>query len=126
MAYVNPETVLSPKNRVKSIREVVYNGGPGKWSVALLEYGKAGKLCIGFRWNGDEGERGLGHPQSRGKPTWEILPPELGDVVLEKVEQLQGSQHAKLRAGYQEMAADREREAEAEEWSEGLIGDVKN
>jgi len=29
-----------------------------------------------------------------------------------------------LRAGYAAMAADEEREAEAQEWCEGLIGDV--
>lgn len=29
-----------------------------------------------------------------------------------------------LDAGYRAMAADREREAEAENWSEGLIGDA--
>jgi hypothetical protein len=29
-----------------------------------------------------------------------------------------------LRAGYAAMAADEEREAEAEEWSEGLVDDV--
>lgn len=30
----------------------------------------------------------------------------------------------KLEASYREMAADAEREREAEEWSENLIGDV--
>jgi hypothetical protein len=29
-----------------------------------------------------------------------------------------------LKAGYREMAADHEREAEADEWCEGLIGDA--
>lgn len=31
---------------------------------------------------------------------------------------------ASLESGYREMAADREREREADEWCEGLIGDV--
>jgi len=31
-----------------------------------------------------------------------------------------------LEAGYRAMAADEVREAEAEEWSEGLIGDVSD
>ena len=30
-----------------------------------------------------------------------------------------------LEVAYKEMAADREREAEAEEWSEALIGDLE-
>jgi len=33
--------------------------------------------------------------------------------------------YADLEAGYREMAADREREAEAEEWCEGLIEDAR-
>jgi hypothetical protein len=33
-----------------------------------------------------------------------------------------GLKHAELVAAYRDMANDREREAEAEEWSEGLIG----
>lgn len=31
--------------------------------------------------------------------------------------------NSRIRAGYAEMAADREREKEATEWSEGLVGD---
>jgi hypothetical protein len=121
MAYIEPETVVTPKNRVAGV-QVVYNGGPGRWSVALVDFD--GEECVGFRWNGAEGEPGIGNPQSRGKPTWEILPRELAEVVLERVEQLQDSRHAELRAAYREMAADREREVEAEEWCEALIGDA--
>jgi hypothetical protein len=43
--------------------------------------------------------------------------------VREKAEQLSNSQEGGLLAGYREMAADRQREAEAQEWSEGLIND---
>ena len=32
--------------------------------------------------------------------------------------------HAALAKGYRQMARDRERETEAEEWAEALIGDV--
>ncbi|MGH9445559.1 MAG: hypothetical protein ACRD3O_07535 [Terriglobia bacterium] len=123
MAYIDPETVVSPRNRVRSVR-VIYNGGPGGWSVARVDYD--GEECLGFRWNGDEDEPGIGNPQSRGKPTWEILPAELAEVVQERVEKLQDSRYAELRSAYREMAADREREAEAEEWSEALIGDATN
>ncbi|MGH9396261.1 MAG: hypothetical protein ACRD18_05365 [Terriglobia bacterium] len=90
--------------------------------MALVNFD--GEESVGFRWNGSEGESGIGNPQSRGRPTWEILPRELADVVREAVEQLQDSRHVELRSAYREMAADREREVEAEEWSEGLIGDA--
>ncbi len=121
MAYIDPQTVLSPRNRVGSV-QVIYNGGPGSWSVARIDYD--GEERLGFRWNGSKDEPGIGTPQSRGKPTWEILPMDLAEVVQERVEQLQDSRYAELRSAYREMAADREREAEAEEWSEGLIGDA--
>jgi hypothetical protein len=119
--YVDPATVLSPRNRVGSVR-VIYNSGPGGWSVVLVDFD--GEEHVGFRWNGADDEPGIGSPQSRGKPTWEILPRELADVVQERVEQLQDSPYAGLRSAYREMAADRERESEATAWSEGLIGDA--
>jgi hypothetical protein len=123
MAYIDPATVTTPKNRVGSVH-VIFNGGPSRWSVALVDFD--GEPCVGFRWNGSESEPGIGNPQSRGKPTWEILPPELADAVLERIESLQDSQHAELLAAYREMAADRERETEAEEWCEALIGDASD
>ena len=46
-----------------------------------------------------------------------------GTLVREEAEQLSNSQEDGLLAGYREMAADRLREAEAQEWSEGLIND---
>lgn len=120
MAYVKPETVLTPRNRIHSV-QVIYNGGQRSWSLALVDFDEEER--IGFRWNGAEDEPGIGNPQSRGKPTWAILPPELADVVRQRVEHLQDSRHAELLSAYREMAADRERETEAVEWSEGLIGD---
>jgi hypothetical protein len=39
-------------------------------------------------------------------------------------EELSNSQEGGLLAGYREMAADQQGEAEAHEWSEGLIGDA--
>jgi hypothetical protein len=43
--------------------------------------------------------------------------------VLAAAEKLRREEGATLVAGYQMMAADREREAEADEWIEGLVGD---
>ncbi len=121
MSYVNPESVLSPRNRVRSV-DVLYNAGPGRWSVALLDFD--GGECVGIRWNGSEDESGIGNPQSRARPTWFVVPEELAAVVREQVEQLADSQEGGLLAGYREMASDQEHEAEALEWCEGLIGDA--
>jgi hypothetical protein len=126
MAYIDPQTVLSPRNRVGSV-DILYNSGPSPdgatWSVARLVYdGQSDR--IGIRWNGSEQEEGIGNPQSRGKPTWFVVPDELSSVVREMAEQLSNSQEGGLLAGYIEMAADQKREAEAHEWSEGLIADA--
>jgi hypothetical protein len=123
MAYVDPMTVVSPRNRLRSV-DILFNSDPGRggWSVALLDFD--GDECIGIRWNGSEGEPGIGNPQSRARPTWFVVPEELAGVVRERTEQLADSQEGGLLAGYREMANDQEHEAEALEWSEGLIGDA--
>lgn len=123
MSYIDPQTVLSPRNRVGSV-DILYNGGPGEWSVARLEYD--GEERIGIRWNGKEEVAGIGNPQSRGKPTWFVVPEQLSALVREEAEQLSNSQEGGLLAGYREMAADQRREVEAQEWSEGLINDASH
>lgn len=114
MSYINPETVLSPRRAVRSV-DVLYNSGPGGWSVALVDWESQEKVAV--RWNGEEGP-GVGNPQSRAKATWFILPDELASIVREKAEELN---NPRLLDGYRAMASDREREAEAQEWCEGLI-----
>ena len=123
MAYVDPITVVSPRNRLRSV-DVLYDSDPGRggWSVALLDFD--GDECIGIRWNGSQDEPGIGNPQSRARPTWFVVPEELAAVVRERTEQLADSQEGGLLAGYREMANDQEHETEALEWSEGLIGDA--
>lgn len=53
-----------------------------------------------------------------------MVPEEFSALVREGADQLNHSQEECLLDGYREMAADRDREAQAREWSEGLIGDV--
>ena len=120
--YHDPRTVLSPRDRVKSV-EVVYDAGPvdRSWSVARLRWDD--KTAVGIRWNGDS-ESSKGLPQARGNPAWFILPRELGDAVLSAAEAVSRERRAALAEGYRQMAADRERETEAQEWTEGLIGDA--
>lgn len=121
MSYVDPRTVIAPRSRITSV-EVLYDGGKGGWSVARLEFD--GKECLGMRWNGGDEEPGIGNPQSRGRPTWFVVPNEFADIVRDEVEKLGNSRHAELLAAYREMASDRGREAEAREWCEGLSGDA--
>ncbi|HEY1528287.1 MAG TPA: hypothetical protein VGH51_18835 [Candidatus Angelobacter sp.] len=124
MAYIDPKNVLSPRNSVSEVK-VIFNTGPTRnsWSVARLRW--EGEPAIGVRWNGGEDESGSkGNPQSRGNPTWFIVPAELAGKVLEEAERLAQQTNQSLAAAYREMTKDEERESEAEEWCEGLIGNA--
>jgi hypothetical protein len=120
--YHDPKTVLSPKDRVKSV-EVVYDKGPvdQSWSVAQIEWD--GSPAIGIRWNGDSGNS-KGTPQSRGNPAWFIVPSELADVLLNAARERSRAKQNNLAEGYRQMASDRAREIEAGDWTEALIGDI--
>jgi len=124
MSYIDPKTVLSPRGSVGDV-EVVFNTGPtaNSWSIAKLTW--EGEPAVGIRWNGDgEAERGVGSPQARGNPTWFIVPGELAECVLEQAETLAKQTNQNLEAAYREMAADDQRETEAQEWCEGLIANA--
>jgi hypothetical protein len=121
MAYIEPATVLAPRASIRSV-EILYSTGNGGWSVARV--GWEASQRIGIRWNGAEEGPGIGNPQSRGNATWFILPEELENAVVDKVDELNMSKPGGLLEQYQKMASDQDRELEAEEWSEGLIGDA--
>lgn len=121
--YIDPQTVISPKNKVSRVK-VLFDRGPvdHSWSIARLTYD--GNDCIGIRWNGDSKESKKGVPLANAHPVWFILPKEIAGAIEEKVGELNGEREAKLLEGYRQMAADEDQEAEAEEWTEGLIGDA--
>ena len=125
MSYVKPETVDSPKGVVRVV-EVLYDAGPDadrSWSAADLTW--RGNPALGIRWNGEADEpRGVGSPQSRGHATWFIVPEDLEDAVREQVKKLRRKGHDRIAEGYRAMARERDREAEAEAWTEGLIADA--
>jgi hypothetical protein len=121
MSYVEPAAVLSPRSSVRSV-DVIYSTGNGGWSLARI--GWENSQSVGIRWNGSYDEPGIGTPQSRGNPTWFILPDDLHDVILKKVEDLIVTAPGGLLDQYREMANDVQHEKEAAEWSEGLIGDA--
>jgi hypothetical protein len=122
MAYVDPKTVQSPKGRVSGVNVLFDKGpSPSSWSIAKLRWD--GTEAFGIRWNGDVDQPGSGTPQSRGNATWFILPNELVGAVVEAATALDREKADDLLKGYEAMAADEEREAEALEWSEAMIGD---
>ncbi|MGA2278206.1 MAG: hypothetical protein ABSG00_11425 [Terracidiphilus sp.] len=120
--YQDPKAVRSPKDKVKSV-EVIYDAGPveSSWSVARLKWGDS--PAVGIRWNGDSTST-IGLPQARGNPTWFVVPEALESAVLNAAQEWSRAKQNDLAEGYRLMAADREREVEAEEWMEALIGDI--
>lgn len=82
--YIRPETVISPQNMISSDIIVLYDGGEYGWSLGLFCYNKG--YCLGARWNGstapDSTER-FGNPQSRGYPTWFVIPAELAAHLIQ-------------------------------------------
>ena len=120
MAYVKPEEVLSPKDRVKGVLEVIYDPGENQMSVARIVWDKDPAIAV--RWNGSD-ERPLGNPASHGQPTWFVVDDYPADSIeLAARQEAQKAPHG-LAARYREMAQDIDREREATEWVEGLIGD---
>lgn len=78
MDHIDPTTVTSPRARLHDVH-VLHDGGPGSWSVA--EFIWDDRPAVGIRWNGGKGQPRLGNPQSRGLPTWFIVPREMEDQV---------------------------------------------
>lgn len=69
----------SPK-RFWSLIHVLFDGGEGKSSLAIGRWDKEPVLAM--RWNGDK-ESPLGNPQSRGLPTWFIVPEQYWNQILD-------------------------------------------
>lgn len=71
-AYIHPSCVSSPKAHITKVH-VVHDDGPDSWALCSAEWDN--DPVLGFRWNGgpDSGSP-VGNPQSRGVPTWVILP----------------------------------------------------
>ena len=74
-------------------------------------------------WNGNS-EQPLGNPMSRRQPTWFVVGGYAAASVEQAAREAAERSPNSLVAKYREMANDSEREREAEEWSEGLIGDA--
>jgi hypothetical protein len=123
MPYVRPEEVLSPRSLVGGVLEVIHDPGEGHMSVARIVWD--GEEVIATRWNGTT-EQPLGNPVSRGHATWFVVDGYAAAEVEDAARRAAQASPNGLLAQYREMAADEEREREAEEWSEGLIGDANS
>ena len=79
--YIGPEEAKSPKSRWR-LHRVLHDGGAGAWSAAEGQWEHGGRWddVLAVRWNGRAGDE-RGSPQSRGHPTWFIVPGELEAAV---------------------------------------------
>jgi hypothetical protein len=83
--YIDPKTVDSPRAHWKLI-EVLRNGerdghGEDDASLAIGEWDGVRRLAM--RWNGRSKDPGIGNPQSRGLPTWFVLPVWMHQALLD-------------------------------------------
>jgi hypothetical protein len=78
MAYIPATDVLSPKKQW-SLIAVLEDNGPNQASLALGRWDN--KLCLAMRWNGTA-DNPIGNPQSRGLPTWFIVPEGYVEAIL--------------------------------------------
>jgi hypothetical protein len=85
VTYIIPNEVVSPKQSW-TLKRVVYNSGSGGWSAAEGIW--EGSDCLALRWNGSANDTGVGSPQSRGYPTWFIVPDELKGSLYEEISAL--------------------------------------
>lgn len=88
--FVTPDKVVSPRKYWSLIRVLETGNQPdshgervavaiGNWkNWTTSEESKV----LAMRWNGDE-DRPLGTPQSRGLPTWFIVPRRFQDAVID-------------------------------------------
>jgi hypothetical protein len=79
MSYIKPSDVHAPK-RFWSLIHVIFDGGPGSSSLAIGRW--ENNPVLAMRWNGTE-ENPLGNPQSRGLPTWFVVPDQHWKQILE-------------------------------------------
>lgn len=81
--YIKAEEVVSPRRRWSLIRVLETGEQPDSAGqrVAISLGNWEGNPVLGMRWNGSD-ESPIGSPQSRGLPTWFIVPKRLEESVL--------------------------------------------
>jgi len=68
--------IKSPKKNISGPYFIVYKNLQEKWAIVTLAWDKKPRLGIRWFWGSK------GNPNSRGNPTWFILPNELNNSIL--------------------------------------------
>jgi len=102
---VDPERVLSPKSRLRGPIKVIKRdkfkeeGSEEELHYSIAQFVWDSREVTGIRWDGDpDRPDDVGNPQSRGLPTWFVLPKPVAAVLL-KHGRLEGSMPAAQNAG---------------------------
>ena len=121
MSYARPQEVVGPKKHFGGVIEVIHDPGENKMSVARIF------------WNGEESRlsprAGMVMQATPWQPGitrarhWFVIDGYVAESVEQAARNAAQASPSGLLSKYREMAEDEEREREAEEWSEGLIGD---
>ena len=91
MAYIDPNTVVSPKanwSLIKVLRNgEVHGKGDNDASLAIGKWddgdGNGPQSVFAMRWNGTKADKtGVGNPQSRGLPTWFVIPYWMNTAII--------------------------------------------
>lgn len=108
--YTDPNTVISPKAYWRLTR-VVCDGEADGWSAAEGRWSdkpyQKGRPRFALRWNGGpKSGSPIGTPQSRGHPTWFIIPEEIENQVRLAVARAV-AEAAATRGGYAKPLSER-------------------
>ena len=82
--FIRPEDVHSPKqhwNLIAVLDDGIGNGAHNNCALAIGRWDKQPVLAI--RWNGND-DNPIGNPQSRGFPTWFIVPEKYREALLQQ------------------------------------------
>ena len=80
MSYIQPHEVVSPKRSISNLVPVCDKGeGEHGFSVVVLDWEQQTRVAV--RWN--DRKPSPGNPQSRGLPTWFVMPRVFDVPILE-------------------------------------------
>lgn len=76
VTYDNAEKIEFPRQKIGSIKKILHIDTIDRWAVSFLLWENKHRLATRWFWSR------IGDPNSRGYPTWHILPDELAKPIL--------------------------------------------
>ncbi len=72
----NAKQVISPKHHVGSVKKILCIDEDDRWALAVISWDGHDRLATRWFWSR------IGDPNSRGYPTWHVLPDEFAKPLL--------------------------------------------